>query len=368
MDRRLPLVVAALLAAPALFAVACGARPALDVDDAEIETDAGAEHDASLDAPPPDAGPACAADGDPCDLPSACCSGACTAGTCALGIESCTVGAPPVVLAAGTPADSYGLAVDDTDVYWTSSTGEIQRVPKGGGVPVVLAQSAFPRGVALDGTHVYWTADEGVQRAPKAGGPAVLLSSSSGIPWFLALDSQFVYWTDHFGGSVRRVAKDGSDTSAVLATGTTTFGITAAGDKVFFGDNDEGMVLAVPKLGGSPTVLSTSETPWALAVDDRLYWSVACGPMCGALKGVSKSGGTSVDVATGLNQPLGIAVDATHVYWGEWAESKAIRKAAKDGTDVVTVASGVPQVAALAVDASCVYWVDGNGTVSKVHK
>ena len=61
-------------------------------------------------------------------------------------------------------------------------------------------------------------------------------------------------------------------------------------------------------------MVSTSVGVWALAVDDaRVYWSVYV-PYTGFVASAPKSGGASTMLATGLDQPAGVAVDAESLY------------------------------------------------------
>ena len=67
------------------------------------------------------------------------------------------------------------IAVDDTDVYWTSQAGKLStfsRQDKNGGKPTVVASSTFApiECVAIDDTNMYWLLGGGVVKASKSGG------------------------------------------------------------------------------------------------------------------------------------------------------------------------------------------------------
>jgi hypothetical protein len=73
-------------------------------------------------------------------------------------------GGAPVTLATSADLD-YGVAIDDTNVYWAAGqkgTGAIMSVPKGGGTAVALATGPWsPSALVSDATSLYLTTVEG---------------------------------------------------------------------------------------------------------------------------------------------------------------------------------------------------------------
>jgi hypothetical protein len=69
-----------------------------------------------------------------------------------------------------------------------------------------------------------------------------------------------------------------------------------------------------------------------------------------------------VTMASGLNAPRSVAVDATHVYFatGNWGVDEAIRRIAR-GSNVVELLDGVGGAYAITLDATHVYAVDNHG-------
>lgn len=91
--------------------------------------------------------------------------------------------------------------------------------------------------------------------------------------------------------------------------------------------------------------------------------------------GVSTSSGSSNNTASGptalvsgLNDPLGIAVDGTSVYWVHLSGGTVMKVPVIGGTPAM-LASGQSSPNLIAVDANSVYWTNSNdGTLVKSPK
>jgi hypothetical protein len=133
-------------------------------------------------------------------------------------------GGTPTRLAEGPyPGDSGTLAVDANNVYFVAvvdgANDEVLSVPIAGGAATTLASGVtWPVGLAVDGTDVYWTSygkptdPAGVAGAlakvPLAGGPVVTLARRLGNPRSIALGGTSVFWGQDYGqGKVMRIAK-----------------------------------------------------------------------------------------------------------------------------------------------------------------
>jgi hypothetical protein len=90
----------------------------------------------------------------------------------------------------------HTVAVDGTNIYWTSAAGAVVKAPQGGGSPVTLAPGNVPNGIAVDGESVYWADTNGgaLMKVAIGGGTPTTLASTS-APQFVAVDGTSVYWT-----------------------------------------------------------------------------------------------------------------------------------------------------------------------------
>jgi len=87
----------------------------------------------------------------------------------------------------------------------------------------------------------------------------------------------------------------------------------------------------------------------------------ACGSDAGTGAGGSGgSGGVSTTLASGQNVPFGIVVDATTVYWTNYAGG-TVMKVPIGGATPTTLASGQNSPYGIAVDATSVFWTTYTG-------
>ena len=120
-----------------------------------------------------------------------------------------------------------------------------------------------------------------------------------------------------------------------------------------------------------PLVLATGVNPKRIAVDSQfVYWTnegtQAAGFSDGSVYKVSKLGGTPVALATNQPRPIGITVDATHVFFTTQGPSGtyngSVKRVPTGGGTVVTLASAQPMPWAVAIDPLGRLWWACRGT------
>jgi hypothetical protein len=262
---------------------------------------------------------------------------------------------------AGRVSSPRGVAVDDSFVYWASSSAysSIAKCAITGcansGI-LITDDVEESQDVAIDGTHAYWIEKLGarVGRALKTdGGAATTLTGGlyavGPVDYSIAVDSTHVYFAAR--NVIGRVAKtastpDGGATFETIVNDVYTVGIAVDDTNVYWATEDNpGLIQYAPKgglpQGAVPTALASDQpNPHAIAVDAKnVYW-VNFGPgvntftdgsvmMC-PKTGCAASG--PVELASKQANPKDIAVDDVAVYWtanGYASSDGAVMKIAK---------------------------------------
>ena len=207
------------------------------------------------------------------------------------------------------------IASNGTTVAWTNQTGnQVMAAPvtsDGGSAPTQLnltgENGTVPAGIAIDSANVYYAAKTTggglAESVPLAGGGPV---SELGTATFvgIATDSNYVYWTGGSGNpSVYQNTKAGTPTTEkTIAAGALIcpLAITSDGANVYF--IDQGTAACAPP-----------------------------GSDAGALYRIPIGNGGTLPppLVGGLNDPQGIAVDGTAIYWVTGGPTGAVMKLAK---------------------------------------
>ena len=111
--------------------------------------------------------------------------------------------------------------------------------------------------------------------------------------------------------------------------------------------------------------------------DANLYWldetmpnpAIGCGRFAGAAHTASKLGGLDLTLATGINCPIDLALDATNVYFSNWTmvgSGAGTSKISKFGG--IALPFGTTPGAGLVAAGSYVYWIADGGKVERTSK
>jgi hypothetical protein len=302
---------------------------------------------------------------------------------------------PPVTVLAKGLHGSSALAVDKLAAYWIDeSEGDVQKAPKHGGVTMVVVPgngNAFAAGVsvAVDNTDVYWTSGlasgavktQTLSRQDKNGGkPTVVSSAGAGPLQCVVLDDLNMYWVQ--GSAVMRAAKSGgmplpvaggqAGADCVAVDDASLYWSISGTEKAQFADGS--IVAASKKGGGAKVLVKGAEHATNVLVDDKnVYWQNV-----DKIMKAPKTGGAEAVLAP-AGGPIGdIAIDGGFVYFtlpGTGTDG-AVGRVSKDGGQPTVLASGQSMPAGIAVDATSVYWTCKgtaaaqfkDGSVSRVDK
>ncbi len=256
----------------------------------------------------------------------------------------------------------------------------------------IVTGLTYPGQFTVDAANVYWTegvdataaANTGsIKMASLAGGTVTTLAALLNNPFGIAVDSTNVYWTEQAGGTVKKAPIAGG-AATTLATGlinpqyivvdATNVYFTELGsfDTVSGMRKNDGTVNKVLLAGGAVTQLATGlNGPQTIAVDaTNIYWTEIANSISGAgyIKQAPIATGASQTLVSGLSGSQNIALDSTSVYF--WSAYGAMSKVAIGGGNAVEVMSGMSGTQPLAIDPTNVYWTENTngGTVKKLAK
>jgi hypothetical protein len=335
-----------------------------DASDATLDAGAAVDSDASTAAPFDTAAP----EASPCAY--------CRGGLCSM--SACQ---PVALVAPDSGVSPYGLAQDDTFLYWTDNqNSNVERTNKANGETDILTTVTYsPIPIAVDDAGMYWGDSLGLWSCPKAGCSAdpslVAEPMNLGGPVSLALDGVNVYWTEGFG-SVLSAAKDGSGPARSLWNGGdaafpgSTNEVATDGQRVYFTASD-GLLRGVAVDGSAPFAIGQDNPrgSYGVALDsENVYWSEV-DPSQGQISRASTASLAVVGLASQQHYPGAIATDGTNVYWlattTDAGTVGAVVGCSLASCTPTTLASGYSSAVAIVVDSQAIYWTDSSATSTK---
>jgi hypothetical protein len=268
-----------------------------------------------------------------------------------------------------------------------------------GASPTVLAMEQNPIALAIDSHSLYWlnasgpVANGSIAAMGLDGGAPVTLVSALDAPHAFTIDDVGIYWTaggattadgGTSAGSVLSVTMDGG-TPSVLVTGLGIPGPIAAANGVLAyawqETTDAGgpgkvtsVIATVPRIGGMPTKLATSDHRVAsVAVDDtNVYWSDSDTQWVdgtaddGRIRSVPLATAMPTLLAGSLSGPGKLVLLGSTLYWntsGSWGHRGPLANAGvwsmpTAGGTITPILSHRQSVQPFAIDAQYVGWGD----------
>ena len=244
------------------------------------------------------------------------------------------------------------------------------------------------QGLFVDAANVYWTNTGPGGQIKKCalagcGGTPTALAVGLASPNAVLAAGTDVFWTNFGGFTLMKCAVGGCNfapttLTTVSASGNSFGRLASDGVTLFFSDGGNGTVRSCPLAGcagAGPTVLAMSQdNPWGITVDaTNLYWvnDAATGSVVTCPKtGCGTSNSLLVTLANGQSGARTMAIDANSTYWVTQTAG-TVMKCQKTGcAQIPTVlASGLTNPKGVAVDDTWVYFTEPNANaVKKVPK
>lgn len=213
----------------------------------------------------------------------------------------------------GTQAVSQMILSGDQLFFTELNTGAYVMPVTGSGVmPLAMGTGWDSFGIAVRDGFVYFTTrgDDSIRRVGLQGGnPEVLYTLAGSNPEYIVVDSNNIYWTESGTGSVMQAPKGGGTSLSLAQAGVN--GIAVGPSHVYWSNSYEGKLYRTPIGGGASEVVATGASQqWGLAQDESaVYWT-----MSGKVVRISFAGGPPLVLATTV-EALNMMTDGGWLYW-----------------------------------------------------
>jgi len=243
-----------------------------------------------------------------------------------------------------------GLAVDGTSIYWGNETaGTVVSCPKNGcgsNAPTTLASGlGVVHGVAVDATYVYFVDGQNVKRCPLAGcgtnTPTVIMPGNFGV----AVGSGNAY-AANFPANLYMCPSTGCDAGKDIGNAMGMTGVGVDSTYVYFtqwgsqhvsrcaltgcdfdaGFSDAAFHIADNEPNAVSVVASAPNVYWAVSHYQTANTTFTSHIATCPITGCPEAGPTTVIGDTGM-EPFGVAIDATYIYWTDYAAGTVNRRA-----------------------------------------
>jgi hypothetical protein len=224
--------------------------------------------------------------------------------------------------------------------------------------------------VTVDATNVYWL--NGISnryslvRAPLAGGAPVTLDRDRAAGTDVTTDGTLVYW--YARGALLGVPVGGGAAITIAQTQYFSKGLLTDGADLFYTTGYA--ILQQPIGGGTATTLvgfEPANNPQGIAISPtNVYWS----ELSGHIATVAKGGGGVATLFSNAIDPESVAVNATDIFWVEFGgipDNASIVKMPLGGGTATTILANQQRPVSLAADSDFVYLANfDNSSVVKV--
>ena len=159
----------------------------------------------------------------------------------------------------------------------------------------------------------------------------------------------------------------GASATVALSGAGTGLGETPPPPSWLYWSDNSTQISAVSLDGGNPQPVLSAPNSLGVAVDaSRLYWSNQNDSTINAADLDGGNPQTILTIETDLM--AGVAVDASQIYWANWEAAGTINAADLNGGNPHTLVSGQSWPFGLAVDATHLYWANsGDGTIRRAN-
>jgi hypothetical protein len=250
-----------------------------------------------------------------------CLGGACNAGKC----ESFVL--------KGALSNPVGLTTDATNVYVTTlGDGAVLRIPKDGSTAsTIVTGHEKARGVTIGGNELFWSSADfagdggdgswgGVWGCTLPACTNVHFVTEGDYASNVRYANGSLFFAEGNNSAIVRVQPDGSNRVA-LTTATGPFSVAVDATHVYYQANIPNLE-RVPVDGGAEEsvgpLLPASGSLGLMDIDsDRVYWAFSQDESTGHVYSAMKSSPTAtrIEYGTDNKNSVGVAVDATTVFW-----------------------------------------------------